>query len=336
MNRGYLAVRQGKQIDVELRELDEEELGIAGSPEGGDVDLDVLWSGLNYKDAMLLEGRPGIAHVDRLVPGIDVVGRVRASSDPAWAEGEVGVIVGAGLGEDRNGGLAERCRVPGALLTRIPEPLEPRDAAAIGTAGFTAMLAVRALEAHPGALDGPVLVTGAAGGAGSIALLLLRQLGVEAVASTGRVDEEGERLRALGASAVEDRAALSDEVGKPMQRERWSGVIDAVGSTTLANAIAQTRREGIVAAFGMAQGPDLPGAVLPFILRGVMLRGINSVEQPQEVRQAVWAELAERLDLDALRGRTSEVDLDGAAEVAGQVLAGKVAGRTAVRIGAES
>lgn len=333
MTRGYLATKHGKQIEVELRDLAEEELGMSGPPADGEVDLEVLWSGLNYKDALLLAGKPGVARADRLVPGIDVVGRVSASSDPAWAEGETGVIVGAGLGEERNGGLAERCRVPGALLTRIPAPLEPRDAAAVGTAGFTAMLCVRALERHPGALDGPVLVTGAAGGVGSVALMLLAQLGVETVASTGRAEEQGPLLRELGATHVEDRAALGDELGRPLQRERFSAVVDAVGSTTLVNAIAQTRREGIVAACGLAQGPDLPGTVLPFILRGVTLRGINSVEQPQAEREAAWAELAQRLDLEALRGRTQEVDLDDAEGAAERLLAGQVAGRTVVRVG---
>ncbi|CAG7844565.1 Acrylyl-CoA reductase AcuI [Pseudoclavibacter triregionum] len=336
MTRGYLATVQGRDIEVEFRDLSDEELGMAGAPEGGDVDLEVLWSCLNYKDGLLLAGKPGVARAERLVPGIDVVGRVIRSSDDGWREGEVGVIVGAGLGEERDGGLAERCRVPGALLTRIPDALAPRDAAAIGTAGFTAQLAVRALEAHPGALDGPVLVTGAAGGAGSIAVHLLARLGAHVVASTGRVEEEGPRLRSLGAAEVVDRAELGAELGKPMQRERWSAVVDSVGSTTLANAIAQTRREGIVAAFGLAQGPDLPATVLPFILRGVTLRGINSVEQPQETRIAVWRELAERLDLQALRASTSEIALEDAGAEARRILAGEVAGRTVIRVAADA
>lgn len=333
MTRGYLATKHDGGIDVDLRELTAEELGMEAPLGEGEVDLEVLWSGLNYKDGLLLAGRPGVARAARLVPGIDVVGRVAASAHPAWTAGEVGVIVGAGLGESRHGGLAERCRAPGELLTRIPAPLEPRDAAAVGTAGLTAMLAVRALEAHPGALDGPVLVTGAAGGVGSIALMLLRHLGVETVASTGRREEELGRLRELGADHVEDRGLLGDEPGRPLQAERWSGVVDVVGSTTLANALAQTRREGLVAACGLAQGPDLPATVLPFILRGVTLRGINSVEQPQSERESAWTELAARLDLARLRESTREIGLEDAQAEAERILAGRIAGRTVVRIG---
>lgn len=333
MTRAYLATTRDRTVSVGFRDVNDEELGIVGTPTDGDVDLDVLYSDINYKDALLLTEQPGIARGELIVPGIDMVGRVSASSSEKWSEGDLALIAGAGLGESRHGGLAERIRVPGELLIRLPVGLEASDAAALGTAGFTAMLAVRALEAHPGALDHEVLVTGASGGAAAIAIMLLAEAQASVVASTGRVDEQGDALRELGADAVIDRAELGDEVGKPMQKERFSGVVDSVGSVTLANAIAQIRREGIVAAFGMAQGRDLPASVLPFILRGVTLRGINSVEQPMRVREEAWSELAERIDLETLRSRTREVPLEDAQDAARALLDGQATGRTIVRIG---
>lgn len=338
MTRGYLAEKTDTGLTVTLTDLDRAIPELNAPLATGEVELAVEWSGINYKDALLLTGSPGIARTSPLVPGIDVVGRVTRSHHPDWAEGTPALIAGAGLGESRHGGLAERVRVPGDLLIRIPDGLEPRDAAALGTAGFTAGLAVRAISAHSGRLtelDGPVLVTGANGGAGGIALMLLAAGGADVVALTGGGDDVAGELRRLGAQDVLPRETLAESDGKPLQRERWAAVVDAVGGPILANAIAQTRREGIVTAFGMAAATSLPTTVLPFILRGVTLRGINSVEQPQEVRRAVWDELAQRVPLDELRRRTHEVALEDAVDAARTLLAGgSGGGRTVVRVGA--
>jgi acrylyl-CoA reductase (NADPH) len=301
----------------------------------GDVVIAVEYSSVNYKDALALAGRPGVVRRPPLVAGIDLVGTVEYA-DGAAAErfdsGDRVVLTGAGLGERVDGGLAERARVDSASLLRLPGAISSARAGAIGTAGFTAMLAVLSLEKHgvrPG--SGPVLVTGAAGGVGSLAVALLARLGHEVVASSGRAVEEGDFLRRLGAAEVIDRAELQ-EAGKPLQSERWAGAVDSVGSHTLANVLAQTRWGGAVAACGLAQGADLPTTVMPFILRGVTLTGVNSVEAPRKLREEAWRRLAHDLDLELLDGLTSTVSLSGAVDIAGDVLAGKVRGRTLVDV----
>ncbi|NQX05663.1 oxidoreductase [Rathayibacter sp. VKM Ac-2856] len=301
----------------------------------GDVTLAVEYSSVNYKDALALAGRPGVVRRTPLIAGIDVVGTVEYA-DGAAAErfdsGDRVVLNGAGLGERFDGGLTERARVDSASLLRIPGAISSARAGAIGTAGFTAMLAVLALErrgVRPG--DGPVLVTGASGGVGSIAVAVLSALGHEVVASTGRADEHGDLLRRLGAADVLDRAELSEE-GKPLQSERWAGAVDSAGSHTLANALAQTRWGGTVAACGLAQGGDLPASVMPFILRGVTLAGINSVEAPRKLREEAWRRLAHDLDLDLLDGLTTTVPLAGAIDAGADLLAGRAHGRTLVDV----
>ncbi|MCM6764013.1 oxidoreductase [Rathayibacter sp. ZW T2_19] len=301
----------------------------------GDVVVAVEYSSVNYKDALALAGRPGIVRRPPLVAGIDLVGTVEYA-DGAAAErfdsGDRVVLNGAGLGERVDGGLAERARVDSASLLRLPGAISSARAGAIGTAGFTAMLAVLALEKHglrPG--GGPVLVTGAAGGVGSIAVALLARLGHEVVASSGRSVEQGDFLRRLGAAEVVDRAGLQD-AGKPLQSERWAGAVDSVGSHTLANVLAQTRWGGAVAACGLAQGADLPTTVMPFILRGVTLAGVNSVEAPRKLREEAWRRLAHDLDLELLDELTTTVSLSGALDIAEDVLAGTVRGRTLVDV----
>ena len=311
--------------EVGIREVDDDVL-----PDG-DVTLDVSHSSVNYKDGMLLAGRPGIARTSPLIPGIDVVGTVTETSSPDFAVGDLVTVNGAGLGETRHGGLAERARVDSASLVRVPEGISAAQAAAIGTAGFTAMMAVLALEGDVGPDAGDVLVTGAAGGVGSIAIAVLARLGYRVVASTGRVDEQGDYLRSLGAAEVLDRARFG-EAGKPLQSQRWAGAVDSVGSHTLVNILAQTNYGGTVAACGLAQGPDLPGSVLPFILRGVRLLGINSVDAPHALREKAWSRLATDLDRDLLDTMTETVPLAGAQDVAQRILAGTVRGRTVVDV----
>jgi acrylyl-CoA reductase (NADPH) len=298
----------------------------------GDVSLDVSWSSINYKDGLALLGKPGVVRTWPLIAGIDAVGTVTSSESDRFSPGDEVLLTGAGLGETHHGGLAERARVDSASLIRVPESLGARRSAAIGTAGFTAMLSVLAVERHGVSPDdGPVLVTGSAGGVGSIAIAVLARLGFEVVASTGRVDRQGDYVRRLGAATVIDRSELSD-AGKPLQSQKYSAVIDAVGSTTLVNAIAQLTSGGIATACGLAQGADLPGTVMPFILRGVTLAGINSVEAPLAVRQEAWGRLASDLDTDLLDELTTSVTLGAARNAAERILAGESHGRTVVDV----
>lgn len=304
----------------------------------GEVTIDVEFSDLNYKDGLAIAGRPGVARVSPLIPGIDLVGTVSASEDPRWREGDRVVLNGDGIGERHHGGLAERARVRGDALVRVPDTLTGEQAAAIGTAGFTAMLAVLALERNGvdpeevRSSGSSVLVTGAAGGVGSVAVALLARLGYPVTASTGRVEEQSGYLTDLGASEIIDRSELSEAGGKPLQSQRWAGVIDSVGSHTLANALAQTRYGGTVAACGLAQGPDLPATVMPFILRAVTVVGINSVEAPAALRDTAWRRLATDLDEEALAAMTSFVTLGEAIPTAEELLAGRMRGRTVVDV----
>jgi acrylyl-CoA reductase (NADPH) len=298
----------------------------------GDVTISVEFSSLNYKDGLALAGRPGVIRVWPLIAGIDIVGTVESSEDPRWVPGDRVILNGSGVGESHHGGLAERARVSGASLVRLPAGISARRAAAIGTAGFTAMLAVLALERAGTTPDsGPVLVTGAAGGVGSIAVALLSARGYRVTASTGRVDELGDYLRSLGAEAVLDRSTLS-EPGKPLQAQRWAAAVDSVGSATLANVLAQANYGAVITACGLAQGSDLPTTVMPFILRGVSLVGINSVEAPLALREQAWSRLESDLDLALLDGLTSSIPLGEAISAAEDILAGRLHGRTVVAI----
>ncbi|MFY0184700.1 acrylyl-CoA reductase (NADPH) [Stenotrophomonas sp. PUT21] len=299
----------------------------------GDVTVAVEYSTVNYKDALALSGRSPVIRTFPLIPGIDLAGVVETSSHPGYAPGDRVLVNGWGLSQTHHGGYAQKARVPGEWLVKIPEAFTSRDAMAIGTAGYTAMLSVLALE-HGGVSPdlGDILVTGANGGAGSIAIALLSTLGYRVVASTGRL-EESAYLKELGAAEILDRATLS-EPGAPIAKERWAGAIDAVGSHTLANVLAQTRYRGVVAAFGLAQGADLPGSVLPFILRNVTLAGIDSVNAPYAAREQAWTRLAADLDLGKLARTTQMIGLAEVPALAGQVLQGRVQGRTVVDVNA--
>lgn len=320
-----LSTKAGDVISTALVNFDEADL----MP--GDVTIAIDYSTVNYKDAMAVSGRAPVIRQFPLIPGIDFSGTVETSSHAGFAVGDRVVANGWGLSQTHHGGFAQKARVSGDWLVKLPDVFSTRDAMAIGTAGYTAMLSVRALE-HAGVTPdkGEVLVTGAGGGAGSIAIALLSTLGYRVVASTGRL-EETDYLRELGAAEVIDRRTLS-EPGAPIAKERWAGAIDSVGSHTLANVLAQTRYRGAVAAFGLAQGVDLPGSVLPFILRNVTLAGIDSVNAPQHAREDAWSRLATDLDLGKLARATQVIGLAEVPALAGQVLQGKVRGRTVVDV----
>jgi len=299
----------------------------------GDVDVRVEYSTLNYKDGLAITGKSPVVRKFPMVAGIDLAGAVEQSRSPEFRPGDKVVVNGCGLGEVHFGGLAQKARVPAGWLVPIPAPLGTRQAAAIGTAGFTAMLSVLALERHGVTpADGEVLVTGAGGGVGGVSVALLARRGFRVVASTGR-PAEAEYLKALGAAEVIDRATLSAP-GKPLGRERWAGVIDSVGSHTLANACAQTKVHGAVAACGLAQGMDFPSTVAPFILRGVCLYGIDSVACPAPLRRQAWARLATDLDLAKLEAMTRTIPLAQSLPAAADLLAGKVRGRLVVDVNA--
>jgi acrylyl-CoA reductase (NADPH) len=309
-----------------------EESRLPSPSEPGDVTVAVAYSTLNYKDGLAITNKSPVVRSWPMVAGIDGAGTVLESSHPDWTAGDVFVHNGWGVGETRWGCLAEKARLKGDWLVKLPTVFTPRQAMAIGTAGYTAMLCVLALEDHgvkPGA--GEVLVTGATGGVGSVAIALLGKLGYTVVAATGRASEEA-YLKSLGAASIMDRALLASP-GKPFQKERWAGVVDAVGSHTLANALAQTRYGGVVAACGLAQGMDLPTTVMPFILRGVTLAGIDSVMAPLPKRQRAWSRLAHDLDPNLLESMIEEIPLDAAIAKAHDLMDGKVRGRVVVKIG---
>ncbi len=299
----------------------------------GDATVRVEWSTLNYKDGLAITGKSPVVRRFPMVPGIDFAGTVTASSNPAWKVGDQVVLNGWGVGETHCGGLGEVARVKGDWLVALPKGISARQAMAIGTAGYTAMLCVMALEKHGVKPEnGEILVTGANGGVGGVAIALLAKLGYTVVASTGRM-EEAEHLKALGATTVIDRAELSAP-GKAIGKERWAGVVDAVGSHTLANACATTKYGGAVAACGLAGGMDFPSTVAPFILRGVTLYGIDSVMAPMALRQQAWARLAKDLDMAKLDSITNEIGMDAVIPTAAALLEGKVRGRVVVNISA--
>ena len=297
----------------------------------GDVLVKVDYSTLNYKDGLAITNKGPVVRSWPMVAGIDGAGTVLESTHAQWKAGDKFVHNGWGLGENRWGLMSERARLQGDWLVKLPQAFTTRQAMAIGTAGYTAMLCVMALERHGLTPDhGEVLVTGATGGVGSVAVALLSKLGFNVVAATGKLNEES-YLKQLGATGIIDRAELSAP-GKPLQKERWAGVIDAVGSFTLANACAQTRYGGVVAACGLAQGADFPATVMPFILRSVTLAGIDSVMAPLARRQLAWDRLAKDLDVEKLETMVEEVPLARAAEKAAELMAGKVRGRVVIKI----
>jgi acrylyl-CoA reductase (NADPH) len=312
-------------LSSEIRDIADDQIG------EGDVTVRIEWSTINYKDALAVSGRGKIMQTLPLIGGIDFAGVVETSDSNAFKPGDRVLVNGWGLSQTHNGGYAEKARVPADWLIPVPDAFSTREAMAIGTAGYTAMLCVLALE-HGGLTpaSGDVLVTGANGGVGSIAIALLSKLGYRVIASTGRASE-ADYLTSLGAAEIIDRAALS-EPGRPLGAERWAGVVDSVGSHTLANALAQTRYGGVVAACGLAQGMDLPASVAPFILRGVTLAGIDSVNAPRAIRLDAWSRLARDLDPAKLASATREVALADVPETVGLLLDGKVQGRTVVRI----
>src|SRR6266496_3604538 len=298
----------------------------------GDVTVAVEWSTLNYKDGLAGTGKAPVVRRFPMIAGIDFAGTVEQSSHPEWKAGDKVVCNGWGMGETHLGAYAEKARVKGDWLVRLPDGVSTRDAMAIGTAGYTAMLSVLALEKHGlTPKSGPVVVTGAAGGVGSVAISVLSKLGYHVIASTGRVSET-DYLKSLGAAEVIDRNELSGPA-KPLARERWAGGIDSVGSSTLANVLSMTRYGGAVAACGLAGGMDLPTSVAPFILRAVSLLGIDSVMCPQRIRREAWKRLASDLDRGKLQAMTTEIGLAGVPDAAGAILAGRVRGRIVVKIG---
>ena len=325
MFNALYSTQENKVIHTELKQLDESALP------AGDVDVRVEYSTINFKDALAITGRSPIARVWPMVPGIDLAGVVESSRDPAWKPGDRVVVTGWGLGEQHWGGLTQKARLSSTFLLALPEGFSTRVSMVIATAGFTSALCVMALQKHgikPG--DGEILVTGAAGGVGSIAVALLAGLGYTVAASTGR-PQEGDYLKFLGASKIVDRNELS-AAGKALQAERWIGAVDTVGSHTLANVCAQTQWNGAVAACGLAQGADFPSTVMPFILRGITLYGINSIFVPNDIRAKAWQLIAQHVDRAKLEQMTIEIGLSEAIAYAPSVLDGKVRGRTVVDV----
>jgi acrylyl-CoA reductase (NADPH) len=324
--RAILIRKADDDQSVGLADFDEKELM------EGDVTVRVEWSSVNYKDGLALTGKAPVVRRFPMIPGIDLSGMVEASEHPEWKPGDRVIVTGFGLGETHLGAYAEKARVKGDWLVPMPAGMTGRESMAIGTAGFTAMLAVLALERHGVAANtGPVVVTGAAGGVGSVAVAVLAKLGYEVIASTGR-SAEADYLKHLGASEIIDRAELAGKV-RPLAKERWAGGIDAVGSTTLANVLSATRYGGAVAACGLAGGMDLPAYVAPFILRAVSLLGIDSVMCPQSVRREAWKRLASDLDRGKLQAMTREISLVEVVEAGKAIVDGQVRGRIVVKIG---
>jgi acrylyl-CoA reductase (NADPH) len=325
--KALLATKTNEKISASVVDLKEDDL----MP--GDVTVRIEYSTVNYKDALALSGYAEVIRQFPLIAGIDFAGVVEASSYPGIAVGDRVVANGWGLSQTHHGGFAQKARVKGEWLVKIPDAFTTRDAMAIGTAGYTAMLSVLALE-HGGLTPqrGDILVTGANGGVGSIAIAILSGLGYRVVASTGRLDE-ADYLRSLGAAEIIDRSTLS-EAGAPITSDRWAGAVDSVGSHTLANVLARTQYRGVVTACGLAQGADLPASVLPFILRNVTLSGIDSVNAPHGARLEAWSRLARDLDLDKLARTTQVVSLAVVPAMVGLMFAGKVRGRTVVDVNA--
>lgn len=320
-----LTLRKDAEFTAAVEQLDEALL-----PQE-DVLVGIEYSCLNFKDGLAIANKGPVVRLWPMVAGIDGAGKVLASSNPNWKVGDLVVHNGWGVGETHWGCLSEKASLKGDWLVKLPQAFTTRQAMAIGTAGYTAMLCVLALEkgsVKPG--DGEILVTGATGGVGSVAVAILSKLGYQVVAATGKASEEA-YLKSLGAASIIDRAELS-AAGKPLQKERWAGVVDAVGSHTLANACAQTKYGGVVASCGLAQGADLPLTVMPFILRNVTLAGVDSVMASQAKRTEAWNRLAQDLDIAKLESMIEEVSLEGSIEKAHALMAGKIRGRVVVKI----
>ncbi|MBB3239116.1 acrylyl-CoA reductase (NADPH) [Pseudomonas sp. Tn43] len=325
MFKGILIEKLGEKHSARLTELKDDQLP------SGNVTVKVAYSTLNYKDALAITGKGPVVRSFPMVPGIDLAGTVESSDDPRYKPGDRVLLNGWGVGESHWGGLAQKARLNGDWLIPHPDRLTERESMAVGTAGYTAMLCVMALERHglkPS--NGTVLVTGATGGVGSFAISLLAGAGYSVTAVTGKVSEEA-YLKSLGATTIIDRAELSAP-GRPLAKEKWAAVIDSVGSHTLANACASTMSEGLVAACGLAQGMDFPATVAPFILRGISLLGINSVTQPFERRVEAWERLANQLNLDALSLMTRDIGIEAALPAAVDLLDGKIRGRLIVDV----
>jgi acrylyl-CoA reductase (NADPH) len=325
MFKAIVINKDDKGYRAELGQLEESALP------AGDVRVRVHYSTLNYKDGLAITGKGPVVRSFPMVPGIDFAGEVLESTSPEFKVGDAVLLNGWGVGEGHWGGLAQQARVKADWLIPLPKGFTAKQALAIGTAGYTAMLCVMALQKHGvKPADGEVLVTGAAGGVGSFAIALLAKLGFTVVASSGR-PQEAEYLQSLGAAEVIDRSSLS-EPGKPLARERWAAVVDSVGSHTLANACAATKSEGAVAACGLAQGMDFPGSVAPFILRGVTLYGINSVTVPKAKRIAAYEQLSALVDLKTLDAISHEISLGEAIQYADALMKGNVRGRVIVDV----
>jgi acrylyl-CoA reductase (NADPH) len=324
--KALLAAKTEAGQSLSWQELGEEELM------AGDVTVAVSHTTINYKDGLALTGKAPVIRRWPMIPGIDFAGNVIASDNAEFKVGDPVVLNGWGVGETHYGGYAERARVKADWLLKRPTALSAEEAMAIGTAGYTAMLAVLALEHHGlTPAKGSVVVTGAAGGVGSVAIIVLSRLGYRVVASTGRTSE-ADYLRGLGAAEVIERAQLQGPA-RPLGKERWAGGIDAVGSHTLANVLSMTQYGGVVAACGLAQGMDLTASVAPFILRGITLAGIDSVMAPKPVRQEAWRRLAQDLDTDKLRALTSRKPLAEVSQLAPEILAGNIRGRVVLEVG---
>jgi acrylyl-CoA reductase (NADPH) len=297
----------------------------------GDVTVAVEWSTVNYKDGLAITGKAPVVRRFPMIPGIDFAGKVESSSHPQFKAGDSVILNGYGLGETHLGAYGKTARVKGEWLVPLPSGMSTRDAMAIGTAGYTAMLCVIALEkAGMKPADGQIVVTGAAGGVGSVAIAILSKLGYQVAASTGRASE-ADYLKSLGAAEIIDRAEFSNPA-KPLGKERFAGGVDSVGSHTLANVLSMTKYGGAVAACGLAAGMDLPTSVAPFILRGISLLGVDSVQCPQPRRREAWKRLATDLDRKKLEAMTTEIPLEGVFEIAPKILSGQVRGRTVVKI----
>jgi len=323
MFKGLLIEKDDKQYSASVKELDSSVLM------EGDTEISVQYSTLNYKDALAITGKSPVVRKFPMIPGIDLVGTVESCTSGKFEVGQQVLLNGFGVGEVHCGGLAQKARLKSDWLIALPEGISGKQAMAVGTAGYTAMLCVIALEKHGVTPDsGEILVTGANGGVGSFAIAILAKLGYQVVASTGRV-EEADYLKQLGATNIIDRAELS-EPGRPLAKERWAGVIDSVGSHTLVNACASTKYGGVVAACGLAQGMDLPGTVAPFILRGVTLAGIDSVMRPIEDRVEAWERIAILLDTSVFEEVASVISLEDAVDTASALISGKVRGRVIV------
>ncbi|MGD8619897.1 MAG: MDR family oxidoreductase, partial [Gammaproteobacteria bacterium] len=325
MFKGILIEKDDDDYTATLKDIDESQL-----PEG-DVTVNVQYSTLNYKDALAITGKSPVVRRFPMVPGIDLAGTVEESSNPDYRVGDKVVLNGWGVGELHWGGLAQKARLKGEWLVPLPDAFTPQQAMSIGTAGYTAMLCVLALEKHGVTPDqGEIVVTGAAGGVGSVAVAVLSKLGYDVVAVSGRT-EEADYLKGLGAAEIMDRSEFS-EPGRPLGKERWAGAVDVVGSHVLANVCATTKYRGVVTACGLAGGMDFPATVAPFILRGVTLAGVESVMCPRPLRLEAWERLARDLDVSKLETMSREIGLSEVIDTAPSLLQGKVRGRVAVDV----